>query len=72
MEQEKPQPVVAVDPNLALEQAQAQSTLISNLQTQAQLDTADLMTRFGTKLALSGGGISPITGAPAATPPVKF
>jgi hypothetical protein len=56
------QPKIAVDPNLATEQAQAQKTLIDNLQAQAGADTASLMTRYGTRLALGG------TGTPAAAP----
>lgn len=47
-------PQLAVDPNLAAEQAQAQNTLVTNLQTQAQGDTASLMARYGTRLALAG------------------
>lgn len=72
MEAKKPE--LAVDPNLAVMQAQAQKTLVDGLQTQAQMDTADMMTRYGTKLALSGGGMSLIaTGAtPSASPPVVF
>jgi hypothetical protein len=46
MEAEKPQ--IAVDPNLAAEQAQAQRTLVDSLQTQAQMDTANIMARYGT------------------------
>ena len=53
------------DPNLALEQEAAKRVMITNLQNQAELDTASLMARFGTRLALSGTGISPAT--PAAT-----
>ena len=70
MEPRKPE--LAVDPNLAATQAQAQKTLVSGLQTQAQMDTADLMTRYGTKLALAGSGMSPIAAASPTTPPVTF
>jgi hypothetical protein len=59
-------PPVAVDPNLATEQAQAQATLISNLQTTAQGDTASLMARYGTRLALAGSGVAPIAAPMAA------
>lgn len=65
MQQQQPQ--LAVDPNLAAEQAQAQKTLVDNLQTQAQGDTASLMARFGTRLALAGQGVSPM-----ATPATPF
>lgn len=66
---EAKQPQIAVDPNLATEQQQAQTTLINNLQTQAQLDTANLMTRYGTSLALSGTGMSTAsTAAPSPAP----
>ena len=60
MKQEKPQ--IAEDPNLAASQAQAQRALIANLQTQAQMDTANIMARYGTKTALSAAGM----GTPAA------
>lgn len=66
---ESKQPQIAVDPNLAAEQQQAQNSLVNNLQSQAQIDTANLMTRYGTRLALSGGGMSPISDTGAAPPP---
>lgn len=62
---ESTKPQIATDPNLVAEQAQAQQALITNLQTQAQADTANLMTRYGTRLALGSAGMSGI-----ATPPV--
>jgi len=59
-------PQIAPDPNLAAEQTQAQNSLIAGLQTQAQFDTANIMTRYGTKLALGGTGASqPSSPAPA-------
>jgi hypothetical protein len=63
---EAKQPQLAVDPNLGAEQQQAQNTLVSGLQTQAQMDTASLMSRYGTRLALAGGDFSPIA-QPAST-----
>lgn len=65
MEAKKPE--IVEDPNFAAQQAQAQRSLIDNLQTQAQLDTANIMARFGTKLALSGGGMGTPAAAPAQT-----
>jgi hypothetical protein len=59
-------PSIAVDPNLATEQAKAQATLVSSLQTQAQMDTANLMSRYGTRLAIAGSGIAPIAQPQAA------
>jgi hypothetical protein len=59
------QPQIAPDPNLAPEQAQAQREQVLALQTQAEGDTASLMARYGTRLAL-GGAIMP---APAAALP---
>lgn len=44
----------APDPNLALQEQQAQKAQVDALQTQAESDTASLMARYGTKLALSG------------------
>jgi hypothetical protein len=57
-------PPVAVDPNLQAQQAAAQTTLISSLQTQARDDTAALMSRYGARLALSGvtGASTPVSG----------
>jgi len=52
------------DPNFAATQAQAQRSLIANLQTQAQMDTANIMARYGTKQALASAGMA----TPAATP----
>jgi hypothetical protein len=61
-------PEIAVDPNLAAEQAQAQAKLVDSLQNQARMDTASLMTRYGTHLALASSGMSPLAGAvPAPT-----
>jgi hypothetical protein len=64
MEQDKPQ--IATDPNLAAEQAQAQQVQVAALQTQAQGDTASLMARYGTTLALAGAAIPGVS--PAAAP----
>ncbi len=65
-----PSPQIAVDPNLKAQQDAAQATLIQNLQVQAAGDTASIMTRFGTRLALGGmgAGTSPATPAAAPTP----
>lgn len=64
MKAEKPQ--IAEDPNFAASQAQAQRSLIANLQTQAQIDTASIMARFGTKQALASAGLAqPEAPAPA-------
>jgi hypothetical protein len=60
-------PPPVVDPNLAAEQAQAQNTQVAALQTQAQGDTADLMARFGTRMA-GGAPLASIAAPPAATP----
>jgi hypothetical protein len=62
MEPKKPD--LAVDPNLSLEQAQAKTTQITALQNEAQADTANLMARYGTRLALAGTtGVAPIVGS---------
>ena len=45
---------------LAQEQAQAQNSLVSGLQTQTQGDMASLMARYGTQLAIAGGTTSPL------------
>lgn len=69
MEAKDPPPIVE-DPNLAAQQAQAQRSLVTNLQNEATLDTASIMARFGTTQALIGAGMAQPT-APA-TPPVRF
>ena len=56
------QPDLAVDPNLQAEQAAASKTLVDQLHIQAQGDTASMMARYGTRLALSGSGMAPIVG----------
>jgi hypothetical protein len=70
--QSETKPQMAVDPNLAAEQAQAQKTLIDSLQSQAQADTASLMTRYGTRLALAGSGMAPLATSTSAVPAVRF
>jgi hypothetical protein len=59
------QPQLATDPNLAAEQAQAKNDQVLALQGQAGSDTASLMARFGTRLAL---GSASAAAAPAAPP----
>jgi hypothetical protein len=51
------------DQNLEAEQQQAQQQVVSTLQTQAAGDTASLMARYGTKLALSN--VAPAAGGVA-------
>ena len=68
MQSDQPKPEIAPDPNLAAEQAQAQKSLIDNLQQQAQGDTAALMARYGTRLVLGMGASG--TTPPGA--PIKF
>ena len=53
MEQQQ-QPQIAVDPNLAAEEAQANQLNIEQLQMQSQGDTAAIMARYGTRVALNG------------------
>ena len=55
---------MAVDPNLQAEQARAQKTLVDQLQIQAQGDTANLMARYGTRLALASSGMSTVAAQP--------
>lgn len=47
-------PPVPVDPNLQAEQQQAQQDLVNSLQNQTAGDTASLMARYGTRLAMAG------------------
>ena len=63
-----PKPQIPVDPNLALEQQQADAANIRALSTQAGGDTASLMARYGSRLALAGslnGGGNISSGATA-------
>ena len=53
-------PKIPVDPMLAQEQQQAQTSLDNQLQTQTQGDMASLMARYGTQLAVAGGTTSPL------------
>lgn len=54
-----PSPQIPQDPNLAAEQAQANAASIRALSQQASSDTAQLMARYGARLALSGAtGVS--------------
>ena len=54
-------PTIPIDPNLQQEQQQAQSDLVSGLQTQTQGDMSSLMARYGTQLAMAGvTGVSPM------------
>ena len=55
------EPKIPVDPMLAQEQQQAQTSLDNQLQTQTQGDMASLMARYGTQLALSGVNKSPLS-----------
>ena len=55
-------PQLAPDPLLRTEQEQAQQSLIDNLQKESQSDMASLMARYGTRLAMAGTTVSPITG----------
>lgn len=55
-------PQLPPDPNLAIEQQTAQNDLVANLQKESQSDMASLMARYGTRLAMAGTTVSPITG----------
>ncbi len=55
-------PPLPPDPLLQSQQQQAQATLITGLQTQSQADMASLMARYGTRLAMAGTNVSPLTG----------
>jgi hypothetical protein len=65
------EPKLEVDPNLQANQAAAQKTLVDQLQVQAQGDTASMMARYGTRLALSGSGMTPADAAAPAAPAIS-
>lgn len=51
-------PTLPTDQTLAAEQDQAQSDLVKSLTATTKGDMASLMARYGTQLALAGGGVS--------------
>ena len=64
----KPPTIAPTDPRLEAERATAEADTLRALQTQATGDTASLMARYGTRLALaSASSGSPIMMATAAT-----
>lgn len=65
-------PQVPTDPALQAEQQQADNDLVSSLTAKTQGDSANLMARYGTQLAMAGGQqssplVSRATGGLAAT-----
>lgn len=48
------------DPTVTALNAKAQADDIAAMQTTAQIDTASLMARYGTRLAMAGGTTSPL------------
>lgn len=60
-------PATTVDPNLATEEKEAQANLVKSLQTETSQDSASLMARYGTRLAMSGTiGGSPLASSSTA------
>jgi len=60
-------PQIPVDPNLALEQQQAEDQLNTQLSVESQQDTSRLMALYGTRLAMAGSNSrSPLSPPPAA------
>lgn len=53
-------PQIPIDPNLALEEARAQTDLVGGLTAQSQGDMASLMARYGTQLAMAGAQTGPL------------
>lgn len=51
-------PAPPPDPNIAIQQERAQKTLVDNLQLQAAGDTAAIMSRYGSRLALANTGVA--------------
>jgi hypothetical protein len=49
-----------VDPNVAAVDAQAQAASVASLQTQAQMDSASLLARYGQQLSMANAA----TGSP--------
>ena len=54
-------PKLPTDPSLQAEQAAADSQLVSSLTAKTQGDSASLMARYGTQLAMAGAQQSPLT-----------
>jgi hypothetical protein len=63
-----PPPPIPPDPNLIAQENQAKQDQISSLQDRTQLDTASVMARYGSRMALataqSSGGTAPAVAAP--------
>jgi len=53
-------PQIKTDPALATQQEQAQKDLISSLTNKTSGDSAALMARYGTQLAMAGAQTSPL------------
>jgi hypothetical protein len=63
-----PPPIPATDPRLDAQSTQASADEIKALQIQSEGDTASLMARYGTRLALAGvAGTSPLLMGQAST-----
>jgi hypothetical protein len=62
-----PQPQLQPDPALEAQQRQAQQANVDALKQLARTDTAALMARYGTRLALAAAGAPPGS-APAISP----
>lgn len=60
---------IPVDPNLAQAQADAKEFKTKTLQEQLRGDSASIMARYGTNLALAGSAGSPVAATPAAPSP---
>lgn len=65
-------PPLPVDPNLAQEQADAKASQTRALQTELQSDSASIMARYGTNLALAGSSGYPVAAPAAAAAPAAL
>lgn len=69
-----PPQLSASDPTLDAELQQAQSADVTALQQEAQGDSASLMARYGTRLAIAGGssGTPSVSGSTSGNPFATF
>lgn len=67
-----PQYQAPVDPNLAAQTEAANQAKADALQLRLKADTADVMTRYGARTALSGGSSIVSGGGPVAAGPTGF
>jgi hypothetical protein len=66
-------PAPVVDPNLAAQEARASADQTAALQDRLRMDTASVMARYGSRMAVAGASTAtPGTVTPAGPPPISL